>query len=181
MRWDALGVAELSGHDAQMAVLDTGIEANTVAPVPELFVECRDDRCALLTRRVTGGEVDHHRRCGVVQRDQVAAERDVVGPEIDAHRCRLDRRTPGVEARRVVPENRHVADVAARRKPLGDHRRPADFGARSEARECGHRRRLERGAIVELGERLVGTTVRHEHDVLHGRNATRGPFTILTR
>ena len=117
---------------------------------------------------MTGGEVDHRRRCGVVQRDQVATERDVVGAELDAHRRRFDRRAPGVEARRVVPEDRHVADVAAGRKPLGDHRRPADFGARGKARQCGHRCRLEWSAAVELGERLVGASVRHEDDVLHG-------------
>ena len=164
----ALGVAELPRHDAQMAILHAGIETNTVTPAPELGVERRDDGRALLTRRVTGGEVDHRRRCGVVQRDQVATERDVVGAELDAHRRRLDGRAPGVEARRVVPEDRHVADVAAGRKALGDHRRPADFGASGKARQGGHRGRLEGRPVAELGERLVRASVGHEDDVLHG-------------
>src|SRR5437016_12029454 len=111
----ALGIAEIPRNDAQMAVLHTGIEANTVTPAPELGVERRDDGRALLTRRMTGGEVDHRRRYGVVQRDQVATECDVVGAELDAHRRRLDGSAPGMEARRVVPEDRHVADVATGR------------------------------------------------------------------
>jgi hypothetical protein len=116
---------------------------------------------------VAGGEVDHRRRAGVVQRHQVAPERDVLGAELETHRRRLDRRAPGVEARRVVPEDGHVADVAPRREALGDHRRPSDFGARGKARERRHRRRLERCAPPELGERLVRATVGHEHQILH--------------
>src|SRR5205807_2487093 len=107
---------------------------------PELGVERRDDGRALLTRRMTGGEVDHRRRYGVVQRDQVATECDVVGAELDANRRRLDGSAPGMEARQVVPEDRHVADVAAGWKDR----------ARDPPRDaCGHGARENGAGLVE--------------------------------
>ena len=49
-------------HDAQVAVLDAGMEAHAVAAVAERGVERGDDRMALRAREVPGREVDHRRR-----------------------------------------------------------------------------------------------------------------------
>ena len=106
---------------------------------------------------------------GVVDGDEVAAVRDLFGIELDAHRRRLDRRAAGVVHGGVVAEDREVADVASRREAVGNHRREAHLTCRGERREARHARGFERCAVVELGERLVGTTVGNEHDVLHER------------
>src|SRR6266540_2497504 len=44
---------------------------------------------------------------------------------------------------------------------------PTHFAARGDSRQRRHRRGLERGAVFELGDRLVGAAVRHEHHILH--------------
>jgi hypothetical protein len=46
--------------------------------------------------------------------------------EAQAERGRLDRRAPGVELGGVVPEDRHVADVAPGGEALGDDRGATD-------------------------------------------------------
>ena len=90
-----------------------------------------------------------------------------LGIELDPHRGGLDRRAAGVVHGRVVAEDREVADVAARGKAVGNHRREAHLARRREGRRARHVRGFERRAVVELGERLVGTAVGNEHEVLH--------------
>ena len=175
VRRHALGVAEVARHDAQVPVLDAGVEAHAVAPVAERGVERGDDQVALLAGDVAGGEVDHRVDRASSDGDEVAAVRDLVGREVDAHRRGLDRRATGVVLGGVVPEDREVADVAARRQALRDdlgRGRPRRCAARP--RQVRHARRFERRAAVELGERLVGAAVGDEHDVLHRAHGTRG-------
>ena len=143
------------------------MEPNPVAPTAQRVVERGNDRVALRVVEVARREVDHRPR--VVDRDEVAAVRDLAGFELDAHRRSLDRRATGVVHGGVVAEDREVADVAPGREAVGNHRREADFSSRGERRQARHARRFERCAVVEFGERLVGTTVGDEHDVLHDR------------
>ena len=91
-----------------------GWNATSAPPRAELGVERRDHLGGGLGRRVAAGEVDH--RAVVADGDEVAAVGDLVGREAQAQRGGLDRRPPGVVAGRVVAEDRHVADVAARRQ-----------------------------------------------------------------
>src|SRR5450631_3118714 len=91
-------VAPLAWGDAQMAVLDTRVETNAVAAPAQRGVECRHDGVTLLVGRMAPGEVDHR---VVLDGDQVASKRDLVGAEWHAHRRGLDRRPPGVELDRV--------------------------------------------------------------------------------
>ena len=162
--------AEVGRHDAEVAVLDAGVEAHAVASAAELAVERGDDRVALLARDVAGGEVDH--RAVGRDGDEVAAERDFVGRELDAHRRGLDRRATGVVLGGVVPEDREVADVAARRETSGITLGQADLTPRREVRQVRHGGSFERRAAAELGEGLVGAAVGHEDEVLHARNRT---------
>ena len=171
MRGDTVGVREVARDDTHVAVLHTRVEPDAVATATQLLVERGDDGTALRARQVAGGEVDHD--AVGVDGDEVASVRDLVGREVDAHRCSLDRRAPRVELGRVVPEDREVADVAPGRQTLRDHRRQAHVPARGEPREVGHRRGFERCATVELRERLVGASVGNQHEVLHRTNATR--------
>ena len=106
----------------------------------------------------------------VVDGDEVAPVRDLGRAELHAHRRGLDRRATGVVHRGVVTEDRKVADVAPRRETVGNHRREADLTRGGERGQVRHVRGLERSAIVELVERLVGTTVGDEHEVLHHVN-----------
>ena len=167
MGWHAVGDREIARHHTQVAVLDTGMEADPVAPAAQRVVERGDDRVALRAVEVTGGEVDHRAR--VVDGDEVAPVRDLGRIELHAHRRGLDRRATGVVHRGVVTEDRQVADVAPRRETVGNHRREADFTRGGEGGQARHVRGFEWRAMVELVERLVGTTVGDEHEILHDR------------
>ncbi len=162
---DALGVGPVPGNHAEVAVLDARVEPHAVATTPELALERGHDRVALGVGRVAGREVHH--RAVVADRDEIAAIRDLVGCELDAHRGRLDRRSARVELGRVEAQDRHVPDVTAGWEAVGDDRGATDLAACGERREVRHRRRAERGAPVEPGERLVGTAVGDEDEVLH--------------
>ena len=111
------------------------------------------------------GEV-HHGAVGT-ERDEVAAERHLVGPQAQAEGRGLDRRPTGVELGRVVPEDRHVADVAARREARGDDGGPPGGPARGEGSEHRELAVLQRGLAAQLGNRLIGATVGDTDDVLH--------------
>ncbi len=177
VRRRAVRVGPVARHDAEVAVLDTGMEEHAVAAVSEARVERGDDRVALLVGGMTGREVDHDRLVVGGERDEVAAVRDLVRFEIDAHRRGLDRRAARVVAGGIEAEDRHVADVAAGRQPRRDDRGPADLGALGQRGQAGHARRLEGSPVAELGQRDVGATVGYEHDVLHRAHHTGAPPT----
>ena len=107
---------------------------------------------ALLAREVAGREVDH--RAGVVDGDEVAAVRDLVGRELDAHRRGLDRRAAGVVLGGVVAEDREVADVAARREARGDDGRAPDLGCAPRSGRGGAWTRL-RAACARRARRAA--------------------------
>ncbi len=169
VRGRALGIGPRTGHDAQMAVLHAGMEPDTVAAAAEGSFEGRDDCMTLLVRGVTRGEVDHHRRFVVGERDEVAAVGNLVGTELDPHGRGLDRRAARVVPRRVEAQDRHVADIATRRQPRRNDRRAPDLGTQRERGQARHARRLERGSAPELGERDIGATIGNEDDVFHRR------------
>ena len=112
-------------------------------------------------------EVDHHRRFVVGDGDEIAAVRDLVGPDLDAHRRGLDRRASGVISGGIETEDRHVADIATRRQPGWDHLGATDDAACGEHGQAGHARGLEGSTTVKLVQRDVGAAVGNEHDVLH--------------
>ena len=97
------------------------------AAATERGVEGFDHGGGLLGGRMAAGEVDH--RPVVADRRQVAAVGDRSGGNRRPSAARFDRRAAGVELGRVVAEDRHVADVAARWHPGRDHGGPADLAA----------------------------------------------------
>ncbi len=152
-----------------MAVLDPGVEADPVAAAAQRGVERGDDRVALLVGRVAGGEVHHD---VVLDGDEVATKRDFVGAERHTHRRGFDRCPAGVELRGVVPQDGHVADIAAGGQPVRDHGGASHLGPAGETGEVGHRRGLQRRATAQLRERLVGAAVGDERDAFHGAHRT---------
>ncbi len=161
----ALGLAPFPGRHHHVAVHDTGVEPHAITT--QCLVDRLDDRMALFAGDVSGREVDH----GPVVADghEVASEGDLVAGQLDPHRGRLDRRPAGVELGRVVPEDRHVADVAPGWESLGDGGGPTHLRTRGEGGEVGHRRRLQGRAATQLLLRLVGRTIGHQHHILHDR------------
>ena len=151
VRRHALRVGPVAWHDAQVAVLDAGIEAHTVATAAERGVERVDDRAALLARRMTGREVDH--RGGLASSIVTRLQRYATssGAELDAHRRGFDRARAGVE---LAPGRTRGSPCCPTSLPGGrpsgiTAARPTSLRAASAAR-CGHRRRLERRPAVEL-------------------------------
>ena len=175
----ARGVRPVSGGDQDVAVLDPGVELDVGTHArAQLCIERSDDLAGLLGARVATSEVDH--RAVVAHRGQVAAVGDAVRREAQPERGRLDGRPPGVEAGRVVAQDRHVADVAPRRHPGRDHRGPSDLPAPGEAGEVRHRRNLERRLAAERLDGQVRAPVGHAHDVLHGAESGRPPGELRT-
>jgi hypothetical protein len=113
----------------------TGHRRGTTPRAAELVAERGDDLGAS-SEGVPAGEVDHG--AVVADGDQVAAVGDLVGRQPQPERRGLDRRPAGVVAGRVVAEDRHVADVAARRQPRRDHRGPPDLAPGGQGVERGH-------------------------------------------
>ena len=114
----AVGVGPVGRRHEDVAVLHAGVELDlATGPAAELGVEGLDHLGGLLGGRMAAGEVDH--RAVVADGGEVAAVGDLVGRQPEAERGRLDRRPAGVVLGGVVAEDRHVADVAARRQPGG--------------------------------------------------------------
>ena len=109
----------LSFEDHQMAVADPGFEVKGRRRAVAL--EIGDELVGLLVGDVARAEIAHHHLAValLVEGHQVAAEGGLIGSEVDVHRRRLEGGAAGVVARRVVAEQRHVGDVAARGKAIG--------------------------------------------------------------
>ena len=82
-----------------------------------------DQRPAFFAGDVPGGEVGE---APAADGHEVAAHGPVVGPERDAHRRGLQRRSAGVIALGVVAEQAQRRDVAGRQEPIGHVPRAAD-------------------------------------------------------
>ena len=127
-----LGIGPVGGRHHDVAVLHAGVELDLGAgAAPSSASRASITSAAPLGGGVAAGEVDH--RPVVADGDEVAAVGDAVGRQPQAERGRLDRRPAGVVAGGVVAEDRHVADVAARRQARRDHGGPADLAARGRA------------------------------------------------
>jgi hypothetical protein len=162
-----------------VAVLHTRVELDlATGPGAQRGVERFDHHGRLVGRRVAPGEVEH--RAVGPDVDQVAAEGDLVGPQTQTQRRRLDGRPAGVVAGRVVAEDRHVPHVAAGRHLGRDHRRPPDLAPRRQRRQRRHGGGLQRRAPTQLVDGLVGAAVGDADHVLHRTSlagAALGPTT----
>src|ERR1051325_1562740 len=135
---------------------------STLFPYTTLF------RSRFLARDVARGEVFHElARSASSDRDQIAAERDVLGREVDADARRLQRRAAGVIERRIVSQDAHVADVAAGREAVRDRVREAEDAARREPVHVRRGRDFERRPAAVFFQRPVRHAVALQNDVLH--------------
>ena len=162
--------AQSRGDDAEVAVLDAGMEAHAVAAVAERGVERGDDRVALLAREVAGGEVDHACRSSS-RRDEVAAVRDLVGRELDAHRRGLDRRATGVVPAGSKPRIAMLPTSLPGGSPAGITAARPTSAARGERARRGMR---AASSGVRPPSSASGTSAQPsgtKHDVLHRRDA----------
>ena len=140
-----------------------GRERREVGGEPGL---CRREECGRLGGRdMPRGEVLHDT---VAHRDEIAADRPVVGSERDALRGRLEGRAAGEGDQRVVADEAHARHLRARRQRVGHVVREPDAagdGERVHARRAGG---LERRASLERRLRLIGRPVGNDDDVFHG-------------
>ena len=135
VRRRAFGVGPVGRGDDEVAVLDA--RDGTARRRDRRPARRRAPRRSGGSARSRDGRRRSRPSCRRPERDQVAAVRDLVGRELDAHRRGLDRRPAGVELERVVAEDRQVPDVAAGRQPAGDHLGPADLAALRERGRFG--------------------------------------------
>ena len=110
--------------------------------------------------------------------DEVAAEGHLVGPQPQPEGGGLDRRPAGVEAGGVVAEDRHVADVAARRQARRDHRGAADLAPAASAGSVGIDATSSGVRPPSSADRLVGAPVGHAHHVLHAEPVCAQPSEL---
>ncbi len=147
-----------------------GWKRHTVASAAERGVERGDDRMALRARR--GGRPRSRpwrprrrrsRGCTGTRPRRDRARRPSPRPRSALDRCGTG---PG-RIRGSRGSRRRCPAASPRESPRPGRPRPA-----RQRREMGHVRGLERRAVVELGERLVGTAVGDEHHVLHRLHGT---------
>ena len=97
-----------------MAVADSGVKAESV--VPEFFLYRFDYLVSFLGRNITGAVV-HHDLVLVIrlvgESYEICPQRNVRIKKLNAHACRLKRRTSGVALLWVKAENAHIGNVAA--------------------------------------------------------------------
>ena len=121
VRRRALGVGPVRRRHEDVAVLHARMEDDLVAA--QLRLQRGDHLGRRLRRRMSAGEVEH--RAVVADGHEVAAIRHLVGPQLQPEGRRLDRRATGVVRRRVVADDRHVADVGPRAEARSGSPRPA--------------------------------------------------------
>ena len=103
-------------------------------------------RPALGAGDVAGREVGEP---SVADRHQVAADRPVVGTELDAHGRGLQRSPARVIPLGVVAEQAERRHVAGRQEPVGNVPRPADDPLASDPVHLGNPGRFERSHAIE--------------------------------
>jgi hypothetical protein len=92
----------------QIAVADPGIELQLAAR--QFALQVVDEALGELVGDLAGGETFHH---AVLNRDKVAANRPVVGAQLNSLGGGFERRAAGVEFERVVSKQAHRRHVAA--------------------------------------------------------------------
>ena len=114
-------------------------------------------------RDVTRGKVG---KLTLQNRHEIASDRPVVRPKLDAHRRGLKRCPPRVVLVRVVPQQAERRHVAGRQEPVRDVPRPADNPRGGNPIHLRNPRRLKRGPIPKLRNRLVCCPVGYHDDKL---------------
>ena len=134
-----------------------------------------DNLGRLLGGNVSAGKIFHHGiGAAAANRDQIAAKGNIGRPECHAHARRLERRAAGVIHGRVITHNAHVANVAAGRKPFGNHMGDAVNTVLRKPIHIRRARRLERRLAAEHVEGIVGHAITLQNDIFHFRYVTFG-------
>ena len=156
----------VTAPDEDVAVAHSGVELQrppgdfAAAEVP---LDRRHQLAAVRAGDVPRREVAHP----VVRRvDEVAPNRPVVRPERDAHRRGFERRAAGVHHEWVVAEERQRRHVRRRGQRSRHVVRQPDDSRRRDAVHVRQVRRLQRRAVAETFDRLVGAAVGNDDDVL---------------
>ena len=74
----------------------------------EFLLQRVDQFLAVFAGNVSGGEVAH---VAIGSMHEIAADGPIVRPEADAHRSGLERRTAGIDLKRVIAEERERRDI----------------------------------------------------------------------
>ena len=146
----------------QMAVGDAVVKGDIVRP--ELLVEIANQDVGLLRRNVSRGVVLDP---VAVDTDEIAAQAQLTGSEVDPHAGSLEHAAPLVDGGQVVTENRKVGHLTARVESVG-HR--VQSARSSELGQPIHRRRrcvLQGRQSAQFGNRLIGHAVSQNDDMLH--------------
>ena len=102
-----------------------------------------------------------------VDTDEIAAQAQLTGSEVDPHAGSLEHAAPLVDGGQVVTENRKVGHLTARVESVG-HR--VQSARSSELGQPIHRRRrciLQGRQSAQFGNRLIGHAVSQNDDMLH--------------
>ncbi len=138
----------VGSENEDIAVADAAVEFEPAAGdgSAERGVDGLDERPAFLAGDVAGREVAH---LAVLDVDEVAADRPVVGAERNAHRRGFERRPAGVDGERVVAEEAERGHVAGRRQRRGHVVGAADHAGAGDAVHVRLAGRLQRRLAAE--------------------------------
>ena len=108
-------------------------------------------------RDLPGGEAFHHL---IFDRDQIAADGPIVGPEVDALGGCLQRGSARVMFHGIVAQQAEVGRIGPGGQGLGRVVGPADHARGCYGVHAGNASRFERRLAAQRLLRLVGTAVR---------------------
>ncbi len=152
--------------DHEVAVADAGVEPEFLAP--DRIAEVLDEDPRLLGRDLSRAVVAHKDlRRPHVEVDEVAPKGDVPFFEGDPHAVCLYGGAARIVLFRVIAEERHAGDVAARRKTRGHGNHLPAKPLLADPVDGRLPRGLKRGLPAQLLTRKIGHPIADNHQVFH--------------
>ena len=161
--------------DQQVPIAHTGIKGELSAA--QLTLKCPDQLGRIGAGDVVGCKVEHG--FGSVgctaQSHQIAPKRNIVRPQVHAHTGGFNGRASGVVLTRVIAEQTHGSDIAARGIALGNRLGEAKEAVGGNMIHMRRPRVLKRRFPAEFINRPVRHTITLENDVFHTSPPLRNP------
>ena len=152
-------------HNQQVAITDTGMQGAAVTV--QLAFKNGNKAVRFFGRYVSGAVIIHGGRSVLRKTDQVAAEGDISGSQRNPHADGFDRRAAGVVLFRVIAQNAHIGNIAARFKTFGNRADHAKCAAGCKMIHAGGAADTERGFVAVFLKGAVGHAVAKQDNVFH--------------
>ena len=177
VRWRGFHLFPATVPDQQMSITHARIKRKLSAA--QLVLKRPDQLGRVGAGDVVGRKVKHgFGSIGfTAQGHQIAPKRNIFRSQVHTHTGRFNGRASGVVLTRVIAEQAHGSDVAARGIALGNRLGEAIYAV---GRNIVHMRRprvLKRRFPAEFIDRPVRHAIALENDIFHTSHPSRNPWT----